>query len=349
MTDKQPPVQYVRLGKSGLRVSVPIVGCMSFGSHEWSDWVLDEDKALPLLKAAWDRGVTTLDTANVYSNGESEKIIAKFIKKYNIPRSKLVILTKCFFLCADGQPGLFTGRHPDLPNTRDYVNQSGLSRQAIFNQVEDSLRRLETDYIDLLQIHRYDPNTTPEETMCALNDLVRSGKVRYIGASSMYAWQFSEYNHVAEKNGWTQFISMQNHYHLLYREEEREMIPYCNYKGIGLIPWAPLAEGHLARPLDLAQQDKEKTSRDKTAVFKRSLTDSDKITIQRVEELAKKKGVKMAQIAIAWIQTKVTSPIIGMSSPSRLEDAIPVGIELSPEEIKYLEEPYGPKSIEGHA
>ncbi|KZT51996.1 Aldo/keto reductase [Calocera cornea HHB12733] len=345
----QPPVQYVRLGKSGLRVSVPIVGCMSFGSHLWSDWILDEDKALPLLKAAWDRGVTTLDTANVYSNGESERIIAKFIKKYNIPRSKLVILTKAFFLCVDGKPEIFSGKHPELPNTRDFVNQSGLSREALFNQVEDSLRRLETDYIDLLQIHRYDPNTPAEETMCALNDLVRSGKVRYIGASSMYAWQFSEYNYVAEKNGWTQFISMQNHYHLLYREEEREMIPYCNYKGIGLIPWAPLAEGHLARPLDTAQHDQDKTSRTQTAVFKRSLTDSDKIIITRVEELAKKHKVKMAQIAMAWINTKVSSPIIGMSSPARLEDAIPVGIKLTDEEIKYLEEPYGPKGIEGHA
>ncbi|EJU05010.1 Aldo/keto reductase [Dacryopinax primogenitus] len=343
----QPPVQYVRLGNSGLRVSVPIVGCMSFGSHEWSDWILDEDKALPLLKAAWDRGVTTLDTANAYSNGESERIIAKFIKKYNIPRSKLVILSKCFFLCADGQPGLFTGKFPDLMNTRDWVNQSGLSREAIFNQVEGSLRRLETDYIDLLQIHRYDPNTPVEETMCALNDLVRSGKVRYIGASSMYAWQFSEYNHVAEKNGWTQFISMQNHYHLLYREEKREMIPYCTYKGIGIIPWAPLAEGHLACPLD-AQHNAQKTTQTETAVYKRTLTDSDKTTISRVEELAKQKGVKMVQIAIAWIMTKVSSPIIGMSSPSRLEDAIPVGIELTPAEIKYLEESYSPKRIEGH-
>ncbi|KZP00478.1 Aldo/keto reductase [Calocera viscosa TUFC12733] len=345
----QAPVQYVRLGKSGLRVSVPIVGCMSFGSHLWSDWVLDEDKALPLLKAAWDRGVTTLDTANVYSNGESEKVIAKFIKTYNIPRSKLVILSKAFFLAAEGHPELFTGKHPELINTRDYVNQSGLSREALFNQVEASLKRLETDYIDLLQIHRYDPNTPAEETMAALNDLVRSGKVRYIGASSMYAWQFSEYNYVSEKNGWTQFVSMQNHYHLLYREEEREMIPYCNYKGIGLIPWAPLAEGHLARPVDVARHDQEKTSRTDTAVFKRSLSDSDKVIIGRVEELAKKKNVKMAQIALAWINTKVASPIIGMSSPARLEDAIPVGITLSPEEIKYLEEPYGPKKIEGHA
>jgi len=331
-----------------LRISVPIVGCMSFGSSEWSDWVINEDKALPLLKAAWDRGVTTLDTANVYSNGESEKIIAKFIKTYKIPREKLVIFTKCFFPIAD-TPGLFLGKHPELHYNRDYVNQHGLSRGAIFKAVENSLKRLETDYIDLLQIHRYDPSTTPEETMGALNDLVRSGKVRYIGASSMYAWQFSEYNHVAEKHGWSKFISMQNHYHLLYREEEREMIPYCKYHGIGLIPWAPLAEGHLARPLDKGRHDQEKTSRDKTAVYKRSISHADETIINRVEELAKKHNVKMAQIAMAWINTKVDSPIIGMSSPARLEDAIPVGIELTPEELKYLEEPYKVKSIEGHA
>jgi len=336
------------LGKSGLRVSVPIVGCMSFGSSEWSDWVLDEDRALPLLKAAWDRGVTTLDTANVYSNGESEKVIAKFIKTYKIPRDKLIIMTKCFNLVGDS-PGLFTSKQPNLKNTRDYVNQSGLSRAAIFNAVEASLQRLETPYIDLLQIHRYDANTPAEETMCALNDLVRSGKVRYIGASSMYAWQFSEYNYAAEKNGWTKFISMQNHYHLLYREEEREMIPYCKYHGIGLIPWAPLAEGHLARPLDKGLHDQEKTSRAQTAVFKRSITPADEIIITRVEALAKKYNVKMAQIAMAWINTKVDSPIIGMSSPARLEDAIPVGIQLTPEEIKSLEEPYKVKGIEGHA
>ncbi|EJU03370.1 Aldo/keto reductase [Dacryopinax primogenitus] len=349
-TTTQPPVQYVRLGNSGLRVSLPIVGCMSFGSSQWSDWVLDEDKALPLLKAAWDRGVTTLDTANVYSNGESEKIIAKFIKTYNIPRSKLVILTKCYGIVAEGQPGFFTATKQYLRDTREFVNQAGLSRAAIFNAVEACLRRLETDYIDLYQIHRYDPNTPAEETMCALNDLVRSGKVRYIGASSMYAWQFAEYNHVAEKNGWTQFVSMQNHYSLLYREEEREMIPYCKAKGIGLIPWAPLAEGNLARPVAKEAHDAEKTSRTDTAVFKKSVTETDKRIIARVEELAKKYNVKMAQIAIAWINTKVSSPIIGMSSPSRLEDAIPVTtFKLTSEDIKYLEELYTPVAIQGHA
>ncbi|KAG9013932.1 hypothetical protein FRB95_011847 [Tulasnella sp. JGI-2019a] len=343
-TSEKPSVKYVRLGKSGLRVSVPIVGCMSFGSSDWQPWVINEDKALPLLKAAWDRGVTTLDTANVYSNGESERIIAKFIKTYNIPREKLVILTKCNFLVGENGVHTITPESAHLPNTRDYVNQSKLSRTAIFNQVEKSLERLETSYIDLLQIHRFDPDTTPEETMCALNDLVRSGKVRYIGASSMWTWQFAEYNNVAEKHGWTQFVSMQNQYSLLYREEEREMIPYCLHKGIGLIPYSPLARGHLARPLNV----EEKTLREQTALFKHHVTDADKEVINRVETLAKKYNVPMAQISIAWTLTRVSSPIIGMSSPERLEDAIIGDLKLTPEEIKSLEEPYIVKRIAGH-
>jgi len=337
------PVKYVRLGKTGLRVSVPIVGCMSFGDAGWQGWLIPEEQALPLLKAAWDRGVNTLDTANVYSNGLSEKIVAKFMKLNKIPREKLVIMTKCFFLVADDDPGLFTGHHPEMEHTRDYVNQSKLSRAAIFNAVEKSLQRLETSYIDLLQIHRYDPDTPAEETMCALNDLVRSGKVRYIGASSMWAWQFAEYNNVAEKHGWTQFVSMQNQYSLLYREEEREMIPYCLHKGIGLIPYAPLAVGHLARPFT-----EDKTVREKTSVVKHNVIDSDKEIIRRVEALAKKYHVPMAQIAIAWAMNKISSPIIGMSSLARLEDAIIGDLKLEPEEIKSLEEPYEVKNIQGH-
>ncbi|KAG8852957.1 hypothetical protein FRB96_008476 [Tulasnella sp. 330] len=319
-------VKYVRLGNTGLRVSVPIVGCMSFGDAGW--------QALPLLKAAWDRGVNTLDTANVYSNGLSERIVAKFMKLNKIPREKLVIMTKCFFLVGD-DTGVFTGHHPEMEHTKDYVNQSKLSRAAIFNAVEKSLERLETSYIDLLQIHRYDSETPAEETMCALNDLVRSGKVRYIGASSMWAWQFAEYNNVAEKHGWTQFVSMQNQYNLLYREEEREMIPYCLHKGIGLIPYAPLARGHLARPLS-----EEKTLREQTSKVKHNVLDSDKEIIRRVEGLAKKYNVPMAQISIAWAMNKISSPIIGMSSPARLEDAILGDLKLTPDEIKPLEEPY---------
>ncbi|KZO93195.1 Aldo/keto reductase [Calocera viscosa TUFC12733] len=340
-TKNLPVVEYRRLGNSGLRVSVPILGAMSFGSLKQMDWVIEEEEALPLLEYAWKRGVTTWDTANVYSAGVSEKIIAKAIKKYNIPRSKLVILTKCFGLVPDTLD-IRANDNPDLKNTRDYVNQSGLSRGAIFKAVEASLKRLETDYIDLLQIHRYDPNTPFEETMSALNDLVRSGKVRYIGASSMFAWQLAEYQHVAEKNGWTKFISMQNHFSLLYREEEREVNKYCEYAGIGLIPWGPVAAGLLARPL--AQQ--KETARAKAQ--QRELSPADEQIITRVEELAKKKGWTMAQVALAWIDGKCSSPIVGFSSAARLEEAIIPDKKLTPEDFKYLEAPYEVKTIRGH-
>ncbi|KZO96984.1 Aldo/keto reductase [Calocera viscosa TUFC12733] len=340
----QPQVEYRRVGKSGLRVSVPILGAMSFGSDKWAPWVINEDKALPLLKAAWDRGINTWDTANVYSNGESERVIAKAIKTYNIPRSKLVILTKCFSLTHD-DPSVLAMFHPELPNSRDYVNTSGLSRQAIFQQVEASLKRLGTDYIDLLQIHRCDMDTPFEETMRALDDLVRSGKVRYIGASSMWAWQFAEYQNAAEKNGWTKFISMQNHYSLLYREEEREMNKYCDYSGVGLIPWGPLAAGQLARPLGETSVREDSA---KGSPFEMKKLDADKEIINRVEKLAKQKGWSMGQVAQAWINTKVSSPIIGFSSVKRLEEAIIPDKKLTEEDIKYLEEPYVPKAIQGH-
>jgi len=342
-TKNLPQVEYRRLGNTGLRVSVPILGAMSFGSLKQMDWVIEEEEALPLLKYAWDRGVTTWDTANVYSAGTSERIIAKAIKKYNIPRSKLVILTKCFGLVPDTLD-IRANDNPELKNTRDYVNKSGLSRGAIIDAVNASLARLETDYIDLLQIHRYDPNTPFEETMCALNDLVRSGKVRYIGASSMYAWQLAEYNHVAEKHGYTKFVSMQNHFSLMYREEEREVNKYCEYAGIGLIPWGPLAAGQLARPLAVQSE----SARAKASVAQRTLSDADEATIKRVEELAKKKGWTMGQVALAWIDTKCTSPIVGFSSAKRLEEAIIPDKKLTPEDYKYLEEPYQPKTIRGH-
>ncbi|KZT53424.1 Aldo/keto reductase [Calocera cornea HHB12733] len=341
MTSDKPQVTYHRLGNSGLRISNPVLGCMSFGSDEWGSWVLNEDKALPLLKAAWDLGVNTWDTANIYSNGESERIIAKALKKYNIPRSKVLILTKCHFLVGS-TPGMHTLFSPELQNTRDFVNQSGLSRAAIFNQVADSLARLETDYIDLLQIHRADANTPAEETMEALHDLVKSGKVRYIGASSMWAWQLANYNHVAEQHGWTKFVSMQSQYSLLYREEEREMNAFCNYSGVGLIPWGPVAGGHLTRPLG---EDSTRSEGTKGTPFELKHTDADKEIIRRVDELAKKKGWNMAQVALAWINTKVTAPIVGISSPARLQEAIIPDKKLTEEEIKYLEEPYVPKPV----
>lgn len=239
--------EYRRLGTSGLRVSVPIFGCMSFGDPRNLDWAIGEEEALPLLKAAYDRGLNTWDTANVYSNGASEVIVGNALKKYNIPREKVVIMTKCYQAVGE-EPELrgFFFRQ-QLMSSKDYVNHMGLSRTAIFNQVEASLKRLDTPYIDLLQIHRFDPETPLEETMKALHDLVQSGKVRYIGASSMWATQFARMQFCAEVNGWTKFVSMQNQYNLLYREEEREMIRFCNDTGVGLIPWAPLCRGHLAR------------------------------------------------------------------------------------------------------
>jgi len=337
--------EYVQLGKSGLRISIPIFGAMSIGHPDWAPWVIGEEESLPLLKAAYDRGLNTWDTANVYSNGVSEEIIGKAIKKYNIPRQKLVILTKCFGAVGE-EPGL---RHIFFPKemrgSKDYVNQSGLSRQAIFNAVDASLKRLDTTYIDLLQIHRFDPNTPLEETMEALHDVVKSGKVRYIGASSMWATQFAQLQFVAEKNGWTKFISMQNQYNLIYREEEREMNRYCNATGVGLIPWAPLARGHLARPIEAFGT----TTRSKPELEK-GLSEVDTKTIQRVEEIAKKRGWKMSHVALAWINKRISSPIIGFSSIERIDEAIDVrGKTLTEEEEKYLEELYQPKAISGHS
>ncbi|KAL0572480.1 hypothetical protein V5O48_009487 [Marasmius crinis-equi] len=334
MSEKQ--VEYRRLGATGLKVSVPILGAMSFGSPEWASWVLGEKESLEILKAAWDRGINTIDTANVYSNGESERIVAVFLEKYNIPRHQVIIATKCFGLVGD-RPGLRTGIMPELRSQQQYVNQSGLSRAAIFSAVDASLKRLKTPYIDLLQIHRYDPNVTAEETMKALHDLVESGKVRYIGASSMRTWQFAHLNDVAARNGWTKFVSMQNQYSLLYREEEREMLPYCKFNGIGVIPWAPLAAGYLARPLDSGSTIRQDSS--KGGPFETKLSEADKTIISRVEELAKKHNATMAEIALGWVSQKTAIPIVGTSSIKRLEENIPSGLKLDDTELKYLEEP----------
>ncbi|KAG6844301.1 hypothetical protein H0H87_008033 [Tephrocybe sp. NHM501043] len=332
MSTAAPKVQYRQLGKSGLRVSVPIIGAMSFGSSKWASWVLDEEDAFKVLDAAWELGINTIDTANMYSNGESERIIGNWIKK-------------CWGLVGY-EMELNTILHPDLPYTRDYVNQGGLSRAAIFNAVEASLAPMGTPYIDLLQIHRYDFSTSAEETMKALHDIVASGKVRYIGASSMRAWQFALLNEVADKHGWTKFVSMQDEYSLLYREEEREMHAYCNYHGIGLILWAPLASGALARPLN------SNTLRTEFAIgtpFHKELTEADRAIVNRVEEIATKKGVKMGQVALAWATAKVSSSIVGVNSVQRLAEGVATYIILTEEETKYLEEPYQPKLIRGHA
>ena len=337
---------FKRLGTSGLHVSVPILGAMSFGDKEWQDWVLEEDEALPLLKAAYDRGITTWDTANVYSNGVSEEIIGKAIKKYNIPRNKLVILTKCFGHVGE-QPSVRAIVHGQKINqSKDYVNRGGLSRAAIFEQVNASLKRLDLDYIDLLQIHRFDAYTPIHETMEALNDLVRSGKARYIGASSMWTYQFAMMQFCAEQNRWTKFVSMQNHYNLLYREEEREMNRYCNATGVGLIPWAPLCRGILARPPTDEKADTKRAEADRSQT---GYSDVDKKIVKRVKEIADKKGWKMSHVALAWINKRVASPIIGFSSVDRIDEGIDVrGKVLTDEEEKYLEELYQARAVEGH-
>jgi len=340
-------VYYAQLGKSGLRVSVPVLGAMSFGHKDWMDWVVEEKEGLELLKGAWDRGLNTWDTANVYSNGVSEKIIGKALKQFNIPREKLVLLSKCYGVVGE-QPGLRHITWPaEMKQSKDYVNQGGLSRTAIFKAVNASLERLGTDYIDLLQIHRFDATVPVEETMKALHDLVQSGKVRYIGASSMWAYQFANMQYVAEKNGWTKFISMQNHYSLCYREEEREMNKFCHETGVGLIPWAPLFRGHLARPLGT---DTTRSKTGQPSVMSRGLSDEDEAIIKRVQELADKKGWKMSHVALVWIIQRGTIPIVGFSNIARIDEACEVrGKSLTDEEMKYLEEPYKPKEIIGHS
>lgn len=317
-----------------------------------------------MLKAAYDRGLNTWDTANSYSNGASEEIIGRAIKQYGIPREKLVLLTKCNFAVGES-PGssallptqsthliLMPGEQQfvfasEFDNSKDYQNQFGLSRVAIFNQVEASLKRLDTNYIDLLQIHRFDPHVPLEETVKALHDLVQSGKVRYIGASSMWATQFARLQFCAEKNGWTQFVSMQNQYNLLYREEEREMIRFCNETGVGLIPWAPLCRGHLARE---PSKDTVRASME-TSAFNggHGTSEVDKEIIGRVVEISKKRGWPMAHVSLGWINKKITSPIVGCSSVARIDEAVGSSrLLLTDEEDQYLEDLYQPRPIFGH-
>ncbi|KAK7060433.1 hypothetical protein VNI00_001198 [Paramarasmius palmivorus] len=349
---------YKQLGKSGLKISVPIVcpvpspsrrsisscmsllklGAMSFGSSKWLPYILDQDKGIELLKEAWDLGINTVDTANAYSNGESERTIAAFLAKYKIPRNKYIIMSKVWAVVLDDPASpLMATFAPGLGDTQQYVNQGGLSRAAILNAVDASLARLETSYLDLLQIHAFDPSTPFEETMKALHDVVTSGKARYIGASNLKAWQFAEMNHVAKLNGWTEFVSIQIEHSLLYRPEELEMLAYCRYKGIGIIPYAPLCTGLLARPLGV---DTERSNQFKGTPWEKKLKDSEKEIIKRVEKIAKDHNWTMSQVSLAWSLTKVSSPIIGANSPQRLKQNILTDVSLSEEEIKLLEEPY---------
>ncbi|KAJ1545281.1 hypothetical protein HK096_006567 [Nowakowskiella sp. JEL0078] len=352
-------MEYIRLGNTGLKVSKICLGCMgygtrsSIGSPEWMPWVLGEEDSIKLIKAAYDAGINFWDTADVYSNGKSEIVIGKALKLLAIPRERVIIATKLFGRVSE-TPSEVTFLSTPEETTR-VVNQAGLSRKHIFEAVEKSLQRLGTDYIDLYQIHRWDYNTPIEETMEALNDLVRLGKVRYIGrASSMYAWQFAKANHAADKNGWAKFVSMQNYYNAIYREEEREMLPFCKDSGVGVIPWSPLAQGVLT---GRKQGESTRSGTAMAAYLYSGLTESDKIIIERVQELAKKisertkSDVTSSQVATAWILGKdvVTAPIIGISKLKYLEDAVAsLKLKLTDEEIKYIEEPYKPKNILYH-
>ncbi|KAJ8514443.1 hypothetical protein ONZ45_g8012 [Pleurotus djamor] len=341
-TETKKKMTYVRLGKSGLKVSKVILGCMSYGTPDWQGWVLPEKEAIEHIKFAYDQGIQSFDTANVYSNGLSEVILGKAIKQHNLPRDEIVVMTKLFGTVARDYGYSFTvqGGNPD---EMGYINQHGLSRKHIFESVKHSLERLQLDYVDLLQCHRFDPTTPIEETMQALHDVVQAGYVRYIGMSSCYAWQYYAIN-----NKLTPFISMQDHHNLIYREEEREMFPTLKLFGVGSIPWSPLARGLLCRPVGQSSKRKETDPWIKIYASKDSATDE---IINRIEEIAKKKGVSMAQLSIAWSLSKdvVSAPIVGTTSLKNLEEMIDaVNIKLTEEEIKYLEEPYKPVPINGH-
>jgi len=346
-TTEKKRIPYVRLGNSGLKVSKIILGCMQYGSPDWQKWVLGEEEAIKHIKYAYEAGIQTFDTADTYSNGLSEIILGKAIKQLNLPRQEIVVMTKLYNPAVEGQWGLnlrFSGQSPEDVGL---VNQHGLSRKHIFEAVKASLKRLQLDYIDLYQCHRFDYKTPIEETMQALHDIVKAGYVRYIGMSSCYAYQFHAMQNYAIANKLTPFISMQNHYSLIYREEEREMFPTLKMFGVGSIPWSPLGRGLLTRPFN--EQSTTRGNTDWIIGNYKGAPGTPEI-VNRVEELAKKKGVSMAQIAIAWVLSRpgVTAPIVGTTSLDNLEDIIGgVYITLDAEEIKYLEEPYQPRAVLG--
>ncbi|GKZ38229.1 hypothetical protein AbraIFM66950_010258 [Aspergillus brasiliensis] len=342
-------VEYRPVG--GLVVSNPIMGCMGIGDPEWWNWVVEEERALPLLKAAFDRGINTWDTANVYSNGLSETLIGRALRKYQIPRRKVVLISKVGRVMADdgGEKDVVAFMGPLAARSKDLVNTYGLSRKSIFHQVQESLTRLGTDYLDVIMIHRYDPQTPPEETMRALHDLVTMGKVHYIGASSMWAHELVTLNSIAERNGWHKIVCMENHYNLLYREEEREMNRYCRQNNIALLPWAPLASGHLACPYDVYGQSPRTADDSENPRFSYGRSIEDREIITRVATVAIRRGWTMTEVALAWLNKRVTAPVIGFTSVKRIEEALMArGKRLSPEEEAYLEEPYRAKEIEGH-
>ena len=327
-------MEYAKLGRTGLEVSRICLGCMSYGASDQGNhaWSLDEDESRPFIRRALEAGINFFDTANRYSLGSCEEILGRALKDF-ARRDDVVIATKVY------------GRMRPGPNG------AGLSRKAIMSELDASLRRLGTEYVDLYQIHRWDYETPIEETLEALHDIVKSGKVRYIGASSMYAWQFMKMLATSDAHGWTRFVSMQNHYNLVYREEEREMLPLCREEGIGVIPWSPLARGFLAG--NRRREDRGETVRAKTDGFAHELyyADSDFTIADRVVELATKRGARPAQIALAWLLAKpgVTAPIVGASKPQHLEDAIDaLAIRLEADEVALLEAPYQPHATLGH-
>jgi len=326
-------MDYVNLGKSGVKVSRLCLGMMSYGSKAWRDWVLEEAEARPFVERALEAGINFFDTADVYSHGESERILGSLLRTLHADRETLVVATKVYNPMSDD------------PNDR------GLSRKHILKSIDRSLQRLQMDYVDVYQIHRWDYAAPIEETLSALNDVLRAGKARYIGASSMYAWQFAKALHVAEQRGWEPFISMQNHFNLIYREEEREMIPLCVDQGIAILPWSPLARGFFAghRP----KGEWGATVRARTDSYAKGMyyANEDFDVAGRAEEVASRRGVSASQIALAWVLSKpfVTAPIIGATKMQHLDESLAaMAIELSADEMKQLEEPYRPHAVLGH-
>ncbi|CAH2355893.1 putative aryl-alcohol dehydrogenase Aad16p [[Candida] railenensis] len=334
-----------KLGESGLSISRVIVGCMTFGKKSYTDWFIeDKDRVFSILKKCYDSGLRTFDTADVYSNGESEILLGKFIKKYKIPRNKVVILSKCYFPTEHENPH-FNSKSVAKAPAYEYANNQGSSRKHIFDAIQGSVERLGT-YVDVLQIHRLDKSTPKREIMKALNDVVEQGLARYIGASAMKAIEFAQLQFIADKNGWFKFISMQNYYNLTYREEENEMIPFCNdseFGKVGIIPYSPLAKGILTRPLGQKSQNNRTSDTDALQKYYglSELIDSDKEIVNRVEELAKKYKVNMASVATAWLLIKGACPIVGITSEERVDDYVEAcKLKLTKEDTKFLEEPY---------
>jgi aryl-alcohol dehydrogenase (NADP+) len=327
-------MELTNLGRAGVKVSRLCLGCMTYGTSKWRPWVLDEPESLPFIQRAWEAGINFFDTADMYSNGASEIVLGNALRKLSIPREQVVIATKVF--------------NPMGPS----ANERGLSRKHIRHAIDASLKRLQLDYIDLYQIHRLDTATPIEEILEALDSLVRAGKVLYIGASSMYAWQFAQMLHASNRNELARFATMQNHWNLVYREEEREMNPLCRAEGVGIIPWSPLARGFLAG--NRSKSDFGETSRAKTDDFAHKLyyQESDFTVVDRVSQIAKRRGAPNAQIALAWLlhQPGLTAPIIGASKPHHLDDAIAaLSLRLDSDELKALEEPYRPHPVLGHS